>query len=200
MKKWLIFILCLTLSATFYSCDMQSKPKGTTVESSQVKIEEKSEGEKEESNGYEEAVAAEVLRHKKVLAELEADYIQAIHDCDVEINCQKVGCYMSESECQNKIKEIDKKISERQEELRRIPSSGNSIGGGSSGVNVAKRTNLILAIQKLQSERSQYNSILQKYKTIRSLEQKKILIENTYIDAVLAECDLHEEQLEKIKK
>lgn len=197
MKKILLLALCLLLSTIFCACDTQNQPKTTTVKSPQVTIEKKSE---EEDNDYEKAVADELLRHEQVLAELEADYTQAIHDCDVEIYCQKVSCTMSESECKSKIEELNRQINAKQAELNNIPSSGNSIGGGSNSVNTAKRTNLILAIQGLQSQRNQYNSILQKYKNIRSLEQKKISIENTYTDAVLAECELHEKQLESIKK
>ena len=141
------------------------------------------------------AIQEENQRHQQKLAELEADYRTDIRKCETDIYNQKVGCTISEAECNAKIAELRQKIAEIES---KISHSGSSIGNSSH--SAANNVNLVLSIQSLSNQITKYNDILRKYATIRSLERKKLDIENDYTDAVLAECEFHEQELKRLNQ
>ncbi len=145
-------------------------------------------------------IQKENQRHQQKLAELEADYRTAIRKCETDIYCQKIGCTMSESECRSKIAEIDREIAVVQSEINRHHSLQHSGISAPSASQTANGMNLQFKLQGLYNKKNPYTEILNKYNTIRTLELKKIDIENKYTDAVLAECKFHEQELKRLNK
>ena len=193
-----VFLIVSNTPQTPTKSTSQTELNNTKIESSNNDSNSKSSKSESETK-LQEAKDAEIARHKLVLENLKAERDAALRKCESDIAIQKIGCTMTESDCNDKIEELDKKIAQLQTELNKIPTPGNSITGGSSGIDSAKRSQLIVSIDSLRSKKHQYTSILQKYKNIRSLESKKITIENDYTDAVLAECELHDTNMNKLK-
>lgn len=146
------------------------------------------------------AIQEENQRHQQKLAELEADYQTTIRKCETDIYCQKVGCTMSEAECRSKIAEIDREIAAVQSEIDRYCSQKHNGISAPSASQTANGMNLQFKLQGLYNEKTPYTEILNKYNTIRKLELKKIDIENKYTDAVLAECEFHEQELKRLNQ
>ena len=203
MKKLLALLCCfctLLACTTLFSCEADSRSsqeKSSYTEN--LTAENTSPHTNSQNSGYAARWEAETARHKQKLAELEDTYKEELRECESDISVQKAGCTMKEEECKAKISELDAQIAEKYAELNKIPSSSNSIDPGNNSINIAKRSSLLTTIQSLQSKRYQYTSILNRYKTIRSLENKKLQIENEYTNAVLAECELYEKNLKEIK-
>ena len=133
----------------------------------------------------------EYSRHTQALQTLKSSYDMDLQSLESKIRSYKASCIYSRSECTSKISSLNSQISQKESEL-------NKLIGSTSSMAQANKINLQLQIQNLQSEKSRYQEVLNKWNYIDSLENQKYTLSNKSYSDVEKENSLHTSNLVKI--
>lgn len=132
----------------------------------------------------------EEIRHQKAMTSLQTSYESQIRKIESRISSTQSSCIYSEAECRSKISELNSEISSLEYEISHL---------GSGSINSAKKVNLRMKIQNLETEKSKWQEYLNRYSTLRSLELQKLSIEDDYYDAVDAEYAKYNRNIARIE-